>query len=270
MPKIKANNLNLYYELHGTGKPLILISGLATSHFIWLPLIEKLKSENQILIFDNRGIGESDNPNQPYSIEDMADDVFALMQNLNLEKPHILGSSMGGAIAQMLAINHGDKIDRLILDSTTAKLNFSACLASDFILSLYKIKMPLEQKALGFIPWLFGSDYLEKKENFQKVIKDFLSNASFPTEVGFKRHLEALKKFDSRNLLEKIQNPTLILRGEKDILIPGDETEVLFQNIPDASFYAFKKTGHSICIEKPDSYAKIVLDFINEKIFKPS
>lgn len=267
MPKIKANNLNLYYELHGKGRPLILISGLATSHHIWLPLIDNLKKENQILIFDNRGIGESDNPDTAYTIEDMAEDVFSLIQNLNLEKPDILGSSMGGAIAQMLAIKHGGNIGKLILDSTTSKLNFSSYLASDFILGLYKIKISLEQKALSFIPWVFSSDYLEKEGNLKKTIKDFLKNPSFPTESGFKRHLEALKKFDSRELLEKIENPTLILRGEKDILILKDETEALVQNIPFASYYSFKKTGHSICIEKPEAFTKIVLDFINEKIF---
>ncbi len=266
MPKIVANNIKLYYEIHGKGKPLVLISGLATSHHIWLPLIDELKKENEVLIFDNRSIGDSEDPKEPYTIDDMAKDTLSLIENLGLKKPHVLGTSMGGSIAQSLAINYGDKIDKLILDSTTFKLNYASCLASDFVLALYKAKLPVEQKALGFIPWLYSPDFLENPKNFQKALKDFLSSP-FPTEKGFQKQLEALKNFNSKGSLEKINNTTLILRGSKDILVHEDETETLVQNIEKASYYSFKNAGHLVCLEKKEAYMKAVLDFINEKIF---
>jgi 3-oxoadipate enol-lactonase len=267
MPRIKVNNLNIYYELHGQGSPLVLISGLGMSHAVWLPLIPTLSKDHQILIFDNRGIASSDSPDNSYTIEDMAEDVFQLISALNLEKPHVLGTSMGGSIALALALKYGNTLDKLILDSTTSKLNFASALAAKFSLNLYKTKMPLEQKAQNFISWTLGPDYLSTNENYQKSLSVFLSNKNFPNETGFKRQLEALLQFDLKEeLLEKIKCSTLVLKGEKDIVVHADESQKIVNSLELSSYYCFKKTGHMPYVEHPDLFSKIVLDFIDSKI----
>ena len=106
MPKILVNNAEFYYELNGTGQPLILISGYTCNHNFWHPILDTLSSKFQVLTFDNRGCGKTKDNSQPLLAKLMADDVMALAKALGLKKPHIIGQSMGGTIAQTVASNY--------------------------------------------------------------------------------------------------------------------------------------------------------------------
>ena len=112
MSKIKLNNANFYYELHGKGHPLILIAGYSGDHLVWMPLLENLSKQFQVLLFDNRGVGQTTDDGRPLSAELMAQDVVALADALDLKKPHIVGQSMGGTIAQRVATHHSEKINK--------------------------------------------------------------------------------------------------------------------------------------------------------------
>ena len=97
MPKFTCNEIEIYYEIHGEGYPLVLIAGLGCDMSIWDPILDLLKRHFKIIIFDNRGVGRSSSPSQPYTISDMALDTWNLIAKLELHKPHVLGHSMGGA-----------------------------------------------------------------------------------------------------------------------------------------------------------------------------
>ena len=112
MPKIKANGIDLYYEIHGRGDPLVLIMGLRRNAEWWYCQIPTLSEHFQVLVFDNRGAGRSDQPDGDYSISLFADDTAALMKGLGLSSAHVLGISMGGYIAQELAINYPEMVQR--------------------------------------------------------------------------------------------------------------------------------------------------------------
>lgn len=261
MAKIKINDVELYYELHGEGKPIVFINGWVAHTMVWYLILNDLKKDNTILIFDNRGSGRSDSPDTIYTIEQMTDDVISLIQKLNLEKPHIVGHSMGGAIAQTLAIKYPEYIDKLILSSTSSKFNSSFLLAGEVMIYLAEKKWPLDKQAQNIISWAYSSDFVENKENLQKTLEQIITNPYPPTLEGAKRQFEALKNFDLSQELENIQSPTLVLRGEKDIVCLSDETNHLVQNIPDASYFCIPKTGHDTYREKPKIFTKIVLDF---------
>ena len=122
MPKAKINDVEMYYEVHGEGIPLAMISGYSGNIDDWdhlVPVVGTLSKHFKVITLDNRGTGRSSKPEGPYSIKTMADDVAVLLDYLEIEKTHVLGSSMGGMIAQELALRHKDKVDALVLVCTT-------------------------------------------------------------------------------------------------------------------------------------------------------
>ncbi|HVN17023.1 MAG TPA: alpha/beta hydrolase, partial [Anaerolineales bacterium] len=118
MPKITSNGIGLYYEIHGSGRPLVLISGLGYSLWQWHRMVPLLAKHFQVITFDNRGVGQSDKPAGPYSAQMLAADVVGLLDALHIEKAIIAGHSMGGFIAQALALGFPERVEKLILCST--------------------------------------------------------------------------------------------------------------------------------------------------------
>src|SRR5438876_952183 len=121
MPYVEVNYIQMYYEIHGDGEPLVLIVGLGTDISEWDGIIRWLAKIYKVLAFDNRGAGRTDKPDTHYSIEMMADDTAGFMQTLGIQQAHILGISMGGRIALALALQHPKRIKKLVLVSTSAR-----------------------------------------------------------------------------------------------------------------------------------------------------
>ena len=120
MPKVKVNGINMHYEVHGDGFPIVMITGVSFCLKIWdNVLIDSLSKQFKVILFDNRGAGQTDIPEGEYTIKMMADDTTGLMDALNIERAHILGFSMGGMIAQEVALNYPQKVEKLILWGTT-------------------------------------------------------------------------------------------------------------------------------------------------------
>jgi 3-oxoadipate enol-lactonase len=122
MPTIRVNDIDMYYEIHGEGEPVVLIAGLNSDHTLYTAIIPKLAERYQVVAFDNRGVGRSDKPDIPYSIDMMADDTAGLLNTLGIQQAHILGTSLGGRIAASLALRYPSQIKSLILVSTVLKM----------------------------------------------------------------------------------------------------------------------------------------------------
>ena len=117
--KVKVNDINMYYEIHGEGFPLVMIQGIGQSSLMWPPIfLDEVSKSFKIIIFDNRGAGRTDKPDIEYSIKMFADDTIGLMDALNIERAHVLGYSMGGIIAQELVLNYPKRVEKLVLCST--------------------------------------------------------------------------------------------------------------------------------------------------------
>ena len=121
MPTVKVNDISLYYEIHGKGEPLVLVMGLGTDISEWKTIIDPLSKKYKVLVFDNRGAGRSDKPDEPYTIKLMASDAAGVIKAAGFEPANVLGISMGGAIALELTLNDPDLIKKLILVSTAAR-----------------------------------------------------------------------------------------------------------------------------------------------------
>jgi len=245
MPIAAINNISCYYEIHGEGRPLVLIGGLSGDSQTWKLVVNKLKQYFQVIIFDNRGVGRTQYPVGPFDISVLAKDTIALLDHLQIEKADILGHSMGGYVAQEIAIASPERVNNLILASTAA---FTS--ARNKFLFVNMIKM-LEKNISydlflrEFMCWLFTPEYFNSKIKRSLFIKYVLSSPYRQTIEGFKKQVEAYARYSSYDRLDRIKAKTLIISGGRDLLITREDTESLALRIPEATVK---------CIENASDY----------------
>ena len=205
MPYVEVNDIQMYYEIHGDGEPLVLIVGLATDISEWDGIIRWLAQKYKVLAFDNRGAGRTDKPDTPYSIEMMAEDTAGLMQTLGIQQAHLLGISMGGRIALALAFLHSERVKKLVLVSTSAR----------------SIK------------------------NWRRYFFGMLSNApifrsKYPQpHYAFMRQRQASFVYNCTDKLHELHIPTVIMHGEKDKIVPYTLAEEMHTGIKGSKMLTF-------------------------------
>ncbi len=262
MPIAALGNINLFYEFKGQGFPLILITGFSNEHSRWAPIIDSLTTHFQVLVFDNRGSGRSDIPDEPYRIEDMADDLFNLMDTLGIEKAHILGHSMGSSIAQSFALKYSKKVEKLILCATFTKIAPARALFFKTTYRLIQDKIDPKKMLDLIISWAFSDEFISHPEKVQAIRDNSLSNPHLFNEIGYRRQMEAILTFNSIDVLKKISPSTLVITGEEDILTPLEDAEVIANNIPNAQLEVIPKAAHDLISEDTDAFLKILLAFL--------
>lgn len=268
MPKVGVDGIEMYYEVHGNGFPLVLISGYGGSSEGWdmlAPKVKELSRHYRVVTFDNRGTGRSSTPEGDYSIKTMADDVARLLDCLGMSKAHILGESMGGMIAQELAINNPKKVNGLILACTTPK-----GFAYDAILEQREAHEKLRwmfAPPLGMPPEALLEELMRlvcTKEFWDKnkaSIMTFIPK--YPTSLStLEKHYDAIVKFDTYNRLKTISSRTLVIHGEDDRLVMPEGARMLAKQIPNAELKIFKQAGHAVLDEKWQEVKPAILDFL--------
>lgn len=262
MPIAKVNGIDIYYEVEGTGQPLVLIGGMSCDVRLWDYIRTKLAKHFQLVAFDNRGSGRSSSPDSPYSIQDMAFDTALLLDLLGIAKAHVLGFSMGGAIAQMLAYQKPALVDKLILCHSLIKLTPPSALGMKFLLDLHRMNINSALLAEGVAPWLFSSRFLADPQKVAYFVESIVKNLHPQSFEGHFHQLNALMGFDSTQWLDKILSHTLVIAGEDDFLCPIEQSKSLSENIPQALLIALPKMAHMSLIEIPNKLNKILLDFL--------
>lgn len=263
MPIIKANNINMYYELYGAGEPLVLISGFATDHLAWRAVVNDFAKHYQVLLFDNRGAGQTDTPDMDYSVELFAADTMALCDALGLKKPHIVGHSMGGMIAQTIAHQYSDKISSITVCGSRCRSNKLTEVLFKFIGKLRKENIPREYLLESFLPWIFSNEFLEQPEVIPTLTAFYLNNPYPQTNLGYDKQLNAVTAFDSGPWIKHIKTPTLVIAAEKDIVIPPEQSREIADKIPHAKYICLPHSGHAMQVEQPEMFAKTVMDFLS-------
>jgi pimeloyl-ACP methyl ester carboxylesterase len=266
MPKIRVNNIEMYYELHGGGSPILLFNGWGGSTESWNPeMIKELAGFHRVITLDNRGTGRSDKPDIEYSIEMMTDDAAGLLDAIKVPKTHVLGFSMGGTVAQMLALNHPEKVLSLILCATTcggphSMRNRPQNRENLSTLANPSPAMTKEEAVLPLLRGLYTPNYLH--EHLEELIKDETS-AKYPTPpFALRRQSQALSKFDSYDRLPKIGVPTLVLVGDADTMVPHENSLILAERIPGAKLRIFKNTSHGFLKQVREEAVAVILDFL--------
>lgn len=263
MATIKINETNYYYELHGEGEQsLILIAGYTADHTFYEPLLEYLSKHYKVLVFDNRGVGQTkDSVSQVLSAELMANETIALAERLQLSNPHIVGQSMGGTIAQTIAANYPDKINKLVLLTTSSKWRTAMLFAFKSLLKMRENEFDFEVQFETVVPWLFGQAFISDPNELSNF-KESILTAEFPQSIeDQKRQYQVLTQFDGRSQLKNITAETLIVYGKEDLIALPEESVYMKTYIPNSQLLA-APCGHVIVAEQPNFIAKSLLDFL--------
>jgi len=271
MPKIKVNDINMYYEIHGDGFPLFMIQGLGGGSEFWAPATVDLLSKHfKVILFDNRGSGRTDKPEIAYSIDMFAADTAELMDALNIEKAHVLGISMGGMIAQGLVLNFPERVETLILCSTNCGFLKSVLPSPEILktMMLDRGELTAEELLRSTIPFGWTDDFIKANPEF---IEDEVRRALLVPipEVSRDRQLLAVSQYNSYRKLKKIARPTLILQGKEDVLMPPENAEILAQNIPGSILILLDDSSHRIFQPYTEKVVNYIVDFVNTSISKP-
>lgn len=258
---VSINDANIYYEVYGEGHPLILISGYACDHQIWLPILNKLKKHFKVILFDNQGVGLTTDNGKDLSIDLMSQDVISLMDKLNIERAHLIGHSMGGNIAANIAINYPTRLSKLILLTTSAKWRQATVQGMQSLLSLRQAGTDMETLVKAVMPWLFGEKFLSDERNVHAYIQSALSNSNPQSVINQSRQFNAVTNFDIRGELGKIKSETLVVYASEDLLSLPYESEFLSSNIPKGKLINLD-CAHCVQIECPHELSKAILDFL--------
>ncbi len=256
------SELSLNYRLSGpeSAEVLLLITGLGGLQEGWFRQIPYFESRFRVLTFDNRGAGRSGVVDRPTSLREMAEDAVLLMDTLGIEAAHVWGVSMGGKIAQELALNWPNRVRRLILGCTTAGEE-------------HRVEGPVKPLLRGsvgateeewlntLVPRLFGREYREKNANSMRAFAK--SRVRHPQDpIGFARQWEAYEAFDSFDRLPRISHRTLVITGDEDSMTDPMNADVLVAKLPNAEKFVVPSAGHSFHIEQPQIVNPVVERFL--------
>jgi pimeloyl-ACP methyl ester carboxylesterase len=263
MPRIPAGDIQLNCEVYGQGEPLVLIPGFRIGLWLWFKQIEAFARKYQTIVFDPRGIGESDALSGPVSVKSLADDLAGLLRALGIEQAHILGASFGGFVAQEFAIAYPRMTRSLTLCCTSfggprhllpSVSTLQAFAATE---GLNSEEMTRNNFKLAFAPAFING----KAAELEQVVKLRLSNpVSDQTHFA---QLQAAATFDTEAQVAQIKAPTLVITGDEDILVPPDNSHSLAKQIAGARLVIIKGGSHMFFIEQAERFNSAVIDFID-------
>ena len=262
MPKAKVQGIDLYYEVHGAGYPLVLIRGFGSNLDHWYCQTPAFSSRYRVVTFDNRGIGRSEKPDVPYTISMMAGDTAGLMDAIGVSKAHILGISMGGMIAQEIALRYPQRVHGLVLACTHCGGDRAVRPSEEIARVFGEYIFTGSQEAAQNTPkCLFTERILREAPDVVKRYQE-VSRRFPPAPDVMIRQWEAIQGHDTWGNLPRVQAPTLVLSGSDDVLVPPENSRILADRIPNAQLQVIEGGGHQFLVEKADAFNRAVLEFL--------
>ena len=262
MAYARVNGINLYYERHGTGEPLLWIGGLGANLREIPYLIESYSKHFDLIAYENRGCGRSDKPAQDYTIAGFADDAAALLDELGVGAAVVYGSSMGGMIAQELTLRHPHRVRGLILGCTTAGA-IRGVQPQPEIVQRMIVNLSLTGDAALEAGWPLGysAGYIAANRD------SLLERARFAAEIAapgdsYMRQVLASAQHDTYDRLHRITCPVMILHGSDDVMIPVGNAHLLKERIPHAELRVLAGLGHGYNLEGQEIADALVIDFV--------
>jgi 3-oxoadipate enol-lactonase len=263
MPYAQVNGLTLHYEIEGQGQPLLLIMGLGAPATAWDPeFVREMTKTHTVISYDNRGTGLSDKPNEPYSIALFASDAVGLLDALNIPRAHVFGVSMGGMIAQELAIHYPQRITSLTLGCTTPGGKHAVAAPPESLKALEGRAGQTPEEAaregwkLSFSEEFIRTHRVELEAHLPRVL------AHVTPRFAYERHFQATMTLRVYKQLKEITAPTLVVTGRDDVLIPAANSEMLAREIPGAELAIFDNAGHGFVTAAREPFLRVFKDFL--------
>jgi len=262
MSVARVRDIDIAYQLTGVGEPLVMIMGITGSKWHWLGFDRRLGEDFLAIAFDNRGIGETTAPEGPYTISQMAEDTIGLLDAIGIDRAHVFGVSMGGMIAQELALAHPDRVRTLILGCTNFGGTTQILPAPEVYQRAFIVAgKGAEQATRDILSVNLRPDFMEKHPD---VVEGLVR---YGMEHRMKKHalagqMAAVSEHDTASRLHAITSPTLVLAGDADELIPPQNSIEIAGLIPQAQITFFPGVAHMFWVEAPEEAAFQIRRFI--------
>lgn len=264
MPRVGVNGIEIFHQVIGPedGEALVLIMGWGGDHTAWAFQVPAFSAQYRVVLLDNRGAGQSQQPDSPYTIAGMAADTVGLLDALGIARAHVHGMSMGGMIAQEIALSHPGRVLTLGLHCTLPQTNPFLSFRGDGMLRV-RAQESREDFARMLLAWVLSpTTVMEKPGLVDLLIQRAVENPYPASLVGLRRQAEAIGGWSSLERLSRIRVPTLITTGADDIMVPPSHSGDLHARIPHADLVVIPDAGHLHPIEQPEAFNRAVLAFL--------
>lgn len=263
MPSIKVSTgIELYYKIIGDGPPVVLIMGTGLDHSIWNAQVEEYRKEYECIVFDNRGVGQSQTYEGPLSTRLLAEDAAALMDKLGVKRAHVSGLSLGSCVSQELALLRPDLVETLQLHGTWAHAYGYAerkFKAQMLLLETMEVKPFYEINIL----WINTPEYMANyPERVSSQIESIAKNTPSPKLIR-SQYLADLRH-NTIDRLPTIKAPTLVTVGSFDAALPPMYAKEVAEKIPNAQLVVFEGGGHLHNVENPEEFNRVTLEFLRK------
>jgi 3-oxoadipate enol-lactonase len=256
--------VTIAYDLRGRGSPLVLIQGVGVGRWGWEPVAARLARRFQVITIDNRGIGASDTPPGHYATCMMADDVLAVLDAAGIQRASLIGTSLGGMIAQELALAHPERVDKLVLVATIpGGLRSRPMPLPTTYLFAWAPFMTSQAKLQQFVRATLGPETLRRRPKVARRLA--ARKLAYPqSEHAWRAQAEAGMLFNLLGRQRRITQPTLVVQGTADQVVDPGNAEVLADLVPDARLQRFDGAGHLLYWEQPKRFVRVVTDFLTD------
>lgn len=261
MPYTDSNGVRIYFEDRGVGETLLLIQGLGYTLDMWHRFAPRLAERYRLLVFDNRGVGRSDVPEPPYSIPDMARDAIAVLDAAEIERAHVVGTSLGGVVAQELALLYPERVLSLALYCTACGGSNAVAAEQEVIdILMARTGMTMEEGTRAVIPYIYDPG------TPQGVIEEDLAirSRTYPSAAGYLGQLMAVSGYDLSERLASLDVPALVVHGRSDRLIPPANGEDVATRIRGARLVMLENASHILFTDQPDACIDALSEFLDE------
>ena len=256
--------MKIAWERHGAGDPVLLIHGLGYARWGWEPVLPRLAERFDVLLFDNRGIGESDAPSGPYTAAELAADAVQVLDEADVDRAHVVGTSLGGMVAQELVLAHPERVDRLVLACTTP--------GGPRAHPMPDVTVRLLTEAAGLEPAvalrrfvenaLAPATLAERPELVERIMEHRLRTAQAP--AAWAAQAAAGASFDAHDRLGGLRTPVLVQHGGEDVVVDPRNGELLAELLAGARLERFEGCGHLFFWEQPDRFVSSVAAFLED------
>jgi 3-oxoadipate enol-lactonase len=267
MPKVKVGDINMCYEIHGQGEPLVLIPGAGSTSNGFARNIPVFSKKYQVIVYDLRGTGRSEAQDVPYTLETLADDLAGLLSAIDINAAHIFGASMGGMIAQYFALRYPERTKSLILACTKFGGPHEIPVDAE-VMDYWQHPKQLspENSIRESLRFTMSREFIEKNPDvIDQIIKQAIeSPPPYNSPQSAMLQIQALLQNNTYDKLPEIKAPTLVIHGDADRMSPAGNAKILASRIPNAELVILPKMGHAFTIEAFDESNRIILDFLKK------
>jgi 3-oxoadipate enol-lactonase len=258
VPTAALEGLDLHYEERGSGRPLLLIAGIPAIASDWAPLAERLGASRRVIAYDNRGSGRSAVTPGPYTTAQLAADGVGLLGALGIGRADVFGMSLGGMIAQEMALGWPERVDHLLLGCTHCGVRHAARMPRETGLAFAMETGDWALRMRTLAPFAFASGV------DPGLVRGFVEKKSGDIQDpdGYAAQIAAALSHDAYDRLPSIAAPTLILTGDDDRVIPASSSDVLHERIPDSILYTIRGAGHLFFVEQADEPLRAIESFV--------